>query len=258
MSGSELEDGLSDIVGKAARGTGGWMAKGNAVNLVTEGARFGLDPAALRLIRDGRYPLPPPPPGPIRRLVLPFQQFTVNAWLLGPDDDAILVDGGFEADARSLLAALPEVLGLRAVLLTHDDRDHWGGLPALARRFPGMSIYGPQGESPDDVRAIPPGPGPQLGGGWRLQVIPVPGHTPHGITWLVESPHFAAPLAACGDALFAGSIGMIRGDWTEGLATLRRTLLTLPDATVLLPGHGPPTTVGTERDHNPFLAKPAA
>lgn len=257
MDPTELEDEVADIVRKAARGSGGWMAKGNAVDLIAEGTRFGLSAKALRQIQHHQYPLPALPgtlSGLIRRLVLPFGPYTVNAWLIGPDDNAILIDSGFEPDASTLLHLLPDSLTLKAILLTHDDRDHWGGVPALHRHFPGVPQFGPAHESPAGVTPIPPGPGPNLGGGWSLEAIAVPGHTPHGISWKVAHPDFPVPVVACGDGLFAGSIGQIRGDYASGLQTLAHQLLSLPEATVLLPGHGPITTVGVETAHNPFFA----
>jgi hydroxyacylglutathione hydrolase len=103
----------------------------------------------------------------------------------------------------------------------------------------------------------PPTPDVELSHGQRLQVgnIPIevrhaPGHSPGHVC-------FVAPGAVlCGDVLFAGSIGrsdLPGGDSELLLATIRRELLTLPDATVVYPGHGPATTIGRERASNPFL-----
>ena len=85
------------------------------------------------------------------------------------------------------------------------------------------------------------------------QVIHPPGHTPGSICL-----HFAPEnLLLAGDTLFAGSIGrtdLPGGDYDTILASLARVCLSLPDETVVLAGHGPQTTIGAEREHNPFLA----
>jgi glyoxylase-like metal-dependent hydrolase (beta-lactamase superfamily II) len=84
----------------------------------------------------------------------------------------------------------------------------------------------------------------------RLRVLHTPGHTPGGICLYGHGVVFV------GDALFAGSIGRtdLPGGSTEALlASIRRKLLALPDETVVYPGHGPATTIGEERHHNPFL-----
>jgi glyoxylase-like metal-dependent hydrolase (beta-lactamase superfamily II) len=63
----------------------------------------------------------------------------------------------------------------------------------------------------------------------------------------------ARPLAIVGDALFAGSMGGAKVSYADALATNRREIFSLPDATVLAPGHGPLTSVGEEKIHNPFF-----
>jgi hydroxyacylglutathione hydrolase len=110
--------------------------------------------------------------------------------------------------------------------------------------------------------AAPPPPGFVLEHGQRLQtgscefvVRHAPGHSPGHVC-------FVAPGAVlCGDVLFAGSIGrsdLPGGDHDSLIASIRRELLSLPDATIVYPGHGPPTTIGAERATNPFLKGAAA
>ena len=71
-----------------------------------------------------------------------------------------------------------------------------------------------------------------------------------GITYLIEG--MTSPIAVVGDAIFAGSMGGGMVSYTEALQNNREKILTLPDNTVLCPGHGPLTTVGQEKEHNPF------
>lgn len=84
----------------------------------------------------------------------------------------------------------------------------------------------------------------------RMQVLHTPGHTPGGICLYGEG------FAFVGDTLFAGSIGrtdLVGGSMEVLLASIRNKLLSLSDETVAYPGHGPVTTIGEERVHNPFL-----
>jgi glyoxylase-like metal-dependent hydrolase (beta-lactamase superfamily II) len=91
-----------------------------------------------------------------------------------------------------------------------------------------------------------------VGTGVRLEVVATPGHAPGHVM-------FVAPelgWALVGDVVFQGSIGrtdLPGGDFGELMRSIRERVLTLPDETRLLPGHGPETTVGRERVGNPFL-----
>jgi glyoxylase-like metal-dependent hydrolase (beta-lactamase superfamily II) len=88
-----------------------------------------------------------------------------------------------------------------------------------------------------------------------LTVDHTPGHTPGSVVFRTPTED-GVPVLLAGDTLFAGSIGrtdLPGGDHGQMLASLRDRLLTLDDATVVLPGHGPTTTVGRERATNPFL-----
>ncbi len=90
-------------------------------------------------------------------------------------------------------------------------------------------------------------------GGSGLKVLHAPGHAPGHVIFLSTD----APLAIVGDVIFQGSIGrtdLPGGDYHTLIASIERTILTLPPATRLHPGHGPDTTVGDERRANPFLA----
>jgi len=89
-------------------------------------------------------------------------------------------------------------------------------------------------------------------GSLALRVLATPGHTPGGVCYLSETDG----ILFCGDTLFQGSIGrtdLPGGDTDVLLESIQRKILTLPDAIICYPGHGPRTTVGTERGGNPFL-----
>jgi glyoxylase-like metal-dependent hydrolase (beta-lactamase superfamily II) len=181
------------------------------------------------------------------------------------------VDPGAAAN-KMVETILAEELDLRAVLLTHahldhvegvhhvravlpdvpillhpDDHDLYFALPRQAAAF-GLPMPAPQ----------PPPTGPLLHGepvavgACTLHVRHAPGHAP-GHVILVAPEH---GFAIVGDVVFQGSIGrsdLPGGDFYTLMASIREQVLTLPDETVLYPGHGPPTTVGDERVGNPFL-----
>ncbi len=89
-------------------------------------------------------------------------------------------------------------------------------------------------------------------GGESLQVIASPGHTQGGLIFYVPD----SALAFTGDTIFEGSIGrtdLPGGDYETLVTTIRERVLTLPPETLLIPGHGPTTTVANERDYNPYL-----
>ena len=88
-------------------------------------------------------------------------------------------------------------------------------------------------------------------GALRLETRLTSGHSVGGITYVVSG--LARPVAVVGDALFAGSMGGGMVSYADALANNRRHILSLPDPTVVCPGHGPLSTVGEEKQHNPFF-----
>jgi len=135
-----------------------------------------------------------------------------------------------------------------------DDRDLLAdpakGLSlVLTQLFSGWLPY----SEPDDVAPLRDGEVVRLAG-LDLTVDLAPGHTRGSV--LIRTPGDDAPLCFTGDVLFAGSIGrtdLPGGDHAAMLRSLRDKVLPLADETVVLPGHGPPTTIGRERASNPFL-----
>jgi glyoxylase-like metal-dependent hydrolase (beta-lactamase superfamily II) len=87
-------------------------------------------------------------------------------------------------------------------------------------------------------------------GGLQIEARQTSGHAAGGITYVVTG--LAHPVAVVGDALFAGSMGGGMVSFPEALSTNRKQIFTLPDDTVVCAGHGPLTTVGEEKRHNPF------
>jgi hydroxyacylglutathione hydrolase len=209
----------------------------------------------------------------------PAGAFAANCYIVAPapGEECVIIDPGQDAERgiEELLARYR--LKPVAVLLTHGHIDHvWSvgpvcgakGIPAwihpadrglLADPASGLALNvgqelfgGITFTEPDDVRELTDGAALELAG-VQLTVGHVPGHTPGSVTFRGGADDLDALFS--GDLLFAGSIGrtdLPGGDHATMLKSLARTL-TLPDETVVLPGHGPQTTVGAERGTNPFL-----
>ena len=205
----------------------------------------------------------------------PAGAFAANCYVVAPARGAecVIVDPGQDAQQGIDELLLRYRLKPIAVLLTHGHIDHmWSvapvcgakGIPAyihpddrelLADPAKGLSLAvgqqlfgGITFTEPEDVRELADGSALSLAG-LEFTVRHTPGHTPGSVTFGSENGLFS------GDLLFAGSIGrtdLPGGDHQAMLRSLARTL-TLPDDTLVLPGHGPQTTIGAERRTNPFL-----
>lgn len=182
-----------------------------------------------------------------------------------------IVDAGFDPD--DLIAYVRDKnMEPQAVLMTHAHVDHIAGLNAVREVWPEVPvlIHGAEKEFLMDtmlnLSAMTPYPtvAPEatelLEHGQKLQLADfecevrhTPGHSPGGVAFCFHDKN----IAIVGDTLFAGSVG--RTDFPTSnqeamFNSIRGQLLTLPDDTQVLPGHGPTTTVGQERESNPFLS----
>jgi glyoxylase-like metal-dependent hydrolase (beta-lactamase superfamily II) len=186
---------------------------------------------------------------------------------------AAVIDPGMESESV-LEAVRHEGLRVESVIITHGHFDHIFSSAALKAETGAQVIMHPDDvplllEMPETARlfgfkAPPPPPQPDRlvregdvikVGELALRVLETPGHTPGGISLCLDNAVFV------GDTLFAGSVGRtdLRGGSLDALLrSIRTRLLTLPDWTVVYPGHGAATSIGAERRDNPFLQAPGS
>jgi len=195
--------------------------------------------------------------------------FAENCYLIADpaSREAVIVDPGEEA-GLFLARLASEGWTPRAVWLTHAHLDHIAGVAAVKAATGVPVLLHPADRklydaAPRQARmfglTMEPAPAPDrpLADGDRLavgrlafDVLHVPGHSPGHVAFVGHG------LALSGDVLFAGSIGrtdLPGGDTNTLLASIRTRLFALDDATVVLPGHGPATTIGEEKRSNPFV-----
>ena len=211
----------------------------------------------------------------------PAGAFQTNCYALasGPGEACVVVDPGQDA-----VEPLEELLREHrltpvAVLLTHGHFDHTFSVapvcdghdvpafihpddramlsdPMKGLSREALSFFGGRLEmrEPREVRTLDDGAALELAG-LALRVDHTPGHTPGSIVFTTATDEGGEVILA-GDTLFAGSIGrtdLPGGDSAQMMRSLRDKLLTRDDASYVLPGHGPATTIGRERESNPFL-----
>ncbi len=205
-------------------------------------------------------------------IVIPVTAFAQNCSILICENSnrAAVVDPG--GDIERILAAIDEAgVTPEKILLTHGHIDHAGAVAELSKRL-NLPVEGPQLGDKFWIDQLPR-QGIQFGLGeaesfepdrWledgdtvtvgehSLQVIHTPGHTPGHVVFYAAEER----LAVVGDVLFRGSIGRTdfpRGNHQDLLDSIRQKLFPLGDDIGFIPGHGPTSTFGDERRHNPFV-----
>lgn len=204
--------------------------------------------------------------------VIPVTPFQQNAALLWDDvsREAVLTDVGGEAE-RLLSAVSQHQLKLQAIWLTHGHLDHASGVADLTEQQ-SVPVLGPHQSDDYWLQALPEitanygfpvskaltptrwlEDGDELSvGEHKFIVYHIPGHTPGHVVFYNQANN----LLIAGDVLFRESIGRTDfpgGNHADLIHGIQSKLLTLPDSTRVLPGHGPMTTIGHEKLHNPYL-----
>jgi hydroxyacylglutathione hydrolase len=199
----------------------------------------------------------------------PFNENSYIAWLEG-STQAVVFDPGL--DPESILTVLAEAgLTAAAILNTHGHADHIAGNAAMKAAFPDAPLLIGEHEQqmlldPDlnlsaafgfPIISPPADATVQEGSvvefaGIQLETLEIPGHSPGHVVFLYRSNPI---IVFGGDVLFDGSIGRTDfpgGSMSQLLKGIREKLYTLPDDTLVYPGHGPITTTGREKTTNPF------
>jgi glyoxylase-like metal-dependent hydrolase (beta-lactamase superfamily II) len=159
--------------------------------------------------------------------------------------DAVLLDAANEHDR---LLDLCQRLGVRTVLETHGHWDHIQAVPAVREAGYEVGVTAEDAEMLDAYDYLLEDDSVIEVGDLRLHTIHTPGHTPGSMCFRLEG----APVLFSGDTLFPGGPGATQfpgGDFDTIIESIDRKLFTLPSETLVLPGHGDDTTIGTERPH---------
>lgn len=203
--------------------------------------------------------------------VLPLGAYQTNCYIIFDENtkECAFVDPG--AQPEELLSFIEEEKFVpKAVLLTHGHSDHIGAVEALATTY-SIPVYMAKNDE-KMLSSATHNLSAMAGNGFTvnvepslvkegdiidlgfisLEVLETPGHTPGGVSYYSKEG-----FAFVGDTLFQGSIG--RTDFPEGsfdtiIESIREKLYTLPEETIVCPGHGPHSTIGTEKQTNPFTA----
>ncbi len=180
-----------------------------------------------------------------------YSEMTVNAYLVWDTEtrEAVVFDTG--ADATALISKIQDLdLALKMILLTHSHGDHIADLKRLKKETGQPPVYINKRESMRNAESIDEGWNTTVGN-LHIRAYLTHGHSPGGTTYVITG--LKTTIAITGDSMFAGSIGGAPSLYQIALENNRGKILTLPDDTVICPGHGPLSTVGEEKAHNPFF-----
>ncbi len=212
--------------------------------------------------------------------ILPVGLLQCNCSIVGDPEtrEALVIDPGDEVE-RILEVLERHKLKVRAIVNTHAHIDHVGGLrkvhdatgaPVLMHASD-LELYrhldvqaawiGMRAPERTEVDALLRDGDAVRWGRFEARVLHTPGHTPGSVCLYLPAGSLPEKDAApgtlfAGDTLFAGSIGrtdLWGGSFKDIMRSLQEKLLALPDETLVYPGHGPATSIGHEREHNPFL-----
>lgn len=251
-----LEDDFTDVIAKATRRLGTDVTVLSEVSGIpvgeievflgggmNESVARAISPA-LGLDADALIALPGYLPEQVeiygvRRIELPFGKWIVNAWEVEYGNIHLLFDAGF--GARDILGKV-STQGLDALLITHSHPDHIGGVAALAAA--GIKVI-------SESEALAKG---KLSfGSLELEAVDLSGHCPAATGYFING--LSRQIFVAGDAIFAGSMGACKTREAHELAgsNLRSAFAKAEPTCIILPGHGPATTIAEELVSNPFL-----
>ncbi len=265
-----LEDNFNDIIGKALRGlklsesevasragiTGDRVASLVGGTFDETDARkvapaLGLNPDALAASGKKAWRPKEVNVDGLAQFTTPWEDMMVNSYIVwdAKSGEAAVFDTG--ADCSPMLEFLEKhKLRVVKIALTHTHGDHVFDLDRLKERTGADAIVGSR--EPIEGADAAAEQKPFSIGSLKVEARSTWGHSKGGVTYIVQG--LEKPVAVDGDAVFAGSMGGGGVSYVDALRTNREVIMTLPEETVLCPGHGPLTTVGEEKRHNPFFA----
>jgi glyoxylase-like metal-dependent hydrolase (beta-lactamase superfamily II) len=265
-----LEDAYTDILNKAQKGlrlsvdelaersglpaqTIQSIKNGNPDPAALEKLAFVLNlhgPSLVALAEERWYPQAVPSFPGLAMFTTWYGDMTVNSYLVWDPESKLAASFDTGSTCQPMLDFIQaNHLTLKKIFITHTHMDHLADLDTLQQKSEADS-YGSAAENPLGLKPLVHQDGLVLGS-LRIRVLGTSGHTPGGLSYFIEG--LSKPLVVVGDALFAGSMGGAAYAYQEALKNNRERILSLPDTTVICPGHGPLTTIGEEKAHNPFF-----
>ena len=267
-----LEDNAADIIGKAQRGLGisdselaekaGFspqtirkLREGdfNESTLLGVAPILGLDERALCELAKGEWrPENSEELNGLAQFNTDYHGMAVNSYLVWDPSSRVAAAFDTGADCSEMVRfAKRHKLNVQLILLSHAHPDHVADLPRL-REETGADVFTPAREAVPGAEPVEEGKKFRLGN-LQIDTRLTCGHSSGGVTYVVTG--LARLIAIVGDSLFAGSMGGGNVSYRDALKNNLEKILTLSDETVICPGHGPMTTVGEEKEHNPFFAR---
>lgn len=265
-----LEDNFNDVLGKAQRGlqlSDEQLAQkaGVSVSDLTRAKEGQFDEAIVRklapvlnlktgaLVALGNKSWYPKDPGQVPGLAAfttPYSDITVNSYLVWDPktSEGAAFDTGADCSSMTKFAA-DKAIKIQMILLTHTHPDHIADLARLksvtqAAAFVCKLEAVDGAETFEVSRKFTVGP-------LKIDTRQTSGHSRGGVTFVISG--LPNRIAVVGDSMFASSMGGGGVSYADALRNNREQILTLPDDTIVCPGHGPLTTVGEEKAHNPFF-----
>jgi hydroxyacylglutathione hydrolase len=269
-----LEDNFNDVINKAQRGLNisdedlATRAEVSLADLSAIKAGQPIDAVIRRVARHLRlspdalealshkawYPQQPNFPTGFAAFNTPFADMTVNSYLVW--DGRTRIAAAFDTGAKCeqmLDLAHAEGLLLRYVFITHTHEDHIADLEALLTTTKAEAWVSDQEPAlPMATKTFKENAHFHIGP-LAIKTLLTSGHSPGQTTFYITG--LSWPLAVVGDSLFASSMGGTPTHFAEQLRNNREKIFSLPNDTVLACGHGPLTTLGQEKKHNPFFAR---
>lgn len=211
-----------------------------------------LDPQALTMSASKVWSPRPVSIDGLAQFNTPYRDMRVNAFLIW--DPASKEGAAFDTgtDSNLITEKAGEIsVSIEQIFLTHTHNDHIADLDRLKAASGDVPSFSNEAEPWPGTKTFPEGTDFTIGS-LRVSTLTTSGHSPGGTTYYIEG--LERPVAVVGDAMFAGSMGGGMISFEDAWKNNREKILTLPEDTILCPGHGPMTSVGEEKRNNPFFA----